>query len=189
MWSASAWDIKSQDFLRGFELPFNKVASAMATNIPFIKYVAQEHKPNFVSTGMMLENDIKSIIDIFKKEETPLCIFHTVSVYPSPEDNLNLLLIKKFKEDYKIPVGYSGHEVSVMPSIVAATLGASTIERHITLDRAMYGSDQSASLESAGLNNLLNSLRKHKDILGESKKRFSDDEKLVSNKLRYWQDN
>ena len=168
---------KSQDFLKDFNLPFNKVASAMATNLPFLEHVAKEQKPTFVSTGMMKENDIEMIIDIFKQEKTPLCIFHTVSVYPSPEEDLNLLLIKKLKDTYKIPVGYSGHESSVMPSVIATTLGASSVERHITIDRAMYGSDQAASLEPQGLNTLVNTLRKYKTVLGNSKKSFSEEEK------------
>jgi len=186
LWSASAWDTKSQDFLKEFNLPFNKVASALATNKPFLEYVAMEKKLTFVSTGMMQEKDIDEIINIFKDNKCPLCLFHTVSVYPSPENDLNLLLIKKYKEKFNIPIGYSGHESSVLPSIIAATMGASAIERHITLDRAMYGSDQSASLESQGLNNLVSSLRKYKNLLGNNKKTFSQEEKNVANKLRYW---
>ena len=186
MWSASAWDIKSQDFLKEFDLPFNKVASALATNKPFLEYVAIEKKLTFVSTGMMKENKIDEIIHIFKKNKCPLCLFHTVSVYPSPENDLNLLLIKKYKEKFNIPIGYSGHEASVLPSVIAATMGASAIERHITLDRAMYGSDQSASLEYQGLNNLVSSLRKYKKLLGNNEKTFSQEEKNVANKLRYW---
>ena len=186
LWSASAWDTKSQDFLKEFNLPFNKVASALATNKPFLEYVAMERKLTFVSTGMMKENNIDEIINIFKDNRCPLCLFHTVSVYPSPENDLNLLLIKKYKEKFNIPIGYSGHESSVLPSVIAATMGASAIERHITLDRAMYGSDQSASLESQGLNNLVTSLRKYKNLLGNNKKTFSQEEKNVANKLRYW---
>ena len=189
LWSASAWDKNSQDFLKEFNLPFNKVASAMATNIPFLEYVAKEQKPTFVSTGMMKDENINQIVDIFKRIDSPLCLFHTVSVYPSPEDELNLLLIKKLKENHHIPTGYSGHEASVMPSVIAAALGASSIERHITLDRAMYGSDQSASLESTGLTTLLNTLRKYSGFLGSNKKVFSDQEKVVAEKLRYWQEN
>lgn len=188
LWSASAWDKNSQDFLKEFNLPFNKIASAMATNIPFLEYVSKEQKPTFVSTGMMREENINQIVDLFKRNNTPICLFHTVSVYPSPEDELNLLLIRKLKENYKIPIGYSGHEASVMPSVIAAALGASSIERHITLDRAMYGSDQSASLESSGLTSLLNTLRKYKGFLGTNKKVFSDEEKAVADKLRYWQE-
>ena len=186
LWSASAWDTKSQDFLKEFNLPFNKVASALATNKPFLEYVAMEKKLTFVSTGMMKENNLDEIINIFKDNKCPLCLFHTVSVYPSPENDLNLLLIKKYKEKFNIPIGYSGHESSVLPSIIAATMGASAIERHITLDRAMYGSDQSASLESQGLNNLVSSLRKYKNLLGNKEKTFSQEEKNVANKLRYW---
>ena len=186
LWSASAWDIKSQDFLKKFNLPFNKIASALATNKPFLEYVAMEKKLTFVSTGMMKENNIDEIINIFKINKCPLCLFHTVSVYPSPEKDLNLLLIKRYKEKFNIPTGYSGHESSVLPSIIAATMGASAIERHITLDRAMYGSDQSASLESHGLNSLVASLRKYKNVLGNNEKTFSQEEKNVANKLRYW---
>ena len=186
LWSASAWDKKSQEFLRKFNLPFNKVASAMATNLDFLKFVAQERRPTYVSTGMMDLNDVENIIKIFSEHKTELCLFHTVSVYPSPEDSLNLSMIKVYKEKYNIPIGYSGHEVSVSPSIIATALGASAIERHITIDRSMYGSDQSASLEASGLHQLLNIIRKYKNFLGNGNKTISKEEAKISSKLRYW---
>ena len=187
-WSASAWDLQSQDFLEQFDLPFYKVASAMATNLEFLQYVANGNKKTFVSTGMMNQDDVEKIIKIFKEKDTPLCLFHTVSMYPSPEDKLNLSLINKYKTKYKLPVGYSGHEVTVSPSLVAAVLGASSIERHITIDRAMYGSDQAASLAPAGLKNLLDILRKYPDLLGNGEKEFLSEELPISAKLRYWND-
>ena len=111
---------------------------------------------------------------------------HTVSTYPSLESDLNLNCIKMLKEKFKLPIGYSGHEVSVSPSIVAASLGAAAIERHITLDRSMYGSDQSASLQKEGFRQLTTVCRKIPDILGNGVKTIIEGEKLIANKLRYW---
>ena len=188
LWSASAWDIPSQSFLNQFALPFNKVASALATNIEFLEYVAVQSIPTFVSTGMMNIEDIDRIINIFNKFETPLCLFHTVSVYPCPEEELNLSLIAKYKRKYGLPVGYSGHETSIQPSLIATALGADAIERHITSNKLMYGSDQSASLEPESLKNLVFEIRKCKKFLGSGEKKFDFEEQKVAKKLRYWLD-
>ena len=135
---------------------------------------------------MMEINEIDEAVEIFKKNNCEIMLFHTVSTYPAAEEELNLNCIKTLKERYHLPIGYSGHEPSVSPSIIAATLGANAIERHITLDRAMYGSDQSASLQYEGLKSLSNSLRKIPKILGDGKKVILDDERKVAQKLRYW---
>ena len=185
-WSASSWDINSQIEMRRYNFPFNKVASAMATNDEFVKEVAKEKKLTFASTGMMNLNQIDQLYNIFKDEDCPVVLMHTVSTYPAREEDLNLYCIKTLAERYKIPIGYSGHESSTAPSIFAATLGAVAIERHVTLDRAMYGSDQSASLEIPGMNALCSTIRKINICLGDGVKDILEEEKKVASKLRYW---
>ena len=187
LWFASAWDIPSQDFLKQFDLSYNKVASAMITNLDFVEHVAKEQKHTFVSTGMTSLEDIDKAIDIFKKHDCPITIMHTNSEYPSPEENLNLSTIQTLQKRYNVPVGYSGHETSVSPSVIAASIGAVAIERHITIDRSSYGSDQSAALEITGLRNLVETIRKVPIVLGDGKKVITDQEKVIAKKLRYWE--
>lgn len=186
-WFASAWDIPSQHFLRQYNLGYNKIASAMLTHLPFLEEVAREGKMTFVSTGMSTYDDIDNAVSIFKKHNCPITLMHTVSTYPSKEEELNLLVIKTLQERYKLPIGYSGHESSVSPSVMAVMLGAVAIERHITLDRAMYGSDQAASLEKDGLERLVGMIHKIPTVLGDGIKRFEIREKEVAKKLRYWE--
>ena len=186
IWFASAWDIPSQDFLKQFNVPYNKIASAMTTNLDFVEHVAKEGKPTFVSTGMTTLEEIENTVNIFKKHNCPITLMHTNSEYPSPEENLNLNCIITLKEKFNIPIGYSGHEPSVSPSLVAACLGATAIERHITKDRSSYGSDQAASLESSGLKNLVDMVRKLPVVLGDGVKLITDEEKKIAKKLRYW---
>lgn len=186
-WFASAWDINSLNFLDKYNLEFNKIASAMITNLNFITEVAKKGKYTFISTGMTELKDISTAINIFKEHNCPFEIMHTVSTYPCPEEILNLNMIKYYMEKFNCKVGYSGHESSVSPSIVAASLGISSLERHITLNRAMYGSDQSASLEEAGLRNLVNAVRKVPIVLGKViEKKILPEELSVAKKLRYW---
>ena len=187
-WFASSWDIESQKLMRQYKFPHNKVASAMGTNISFLEEVASEQKHTFLSTGMMDINMIDSAVNVFRKNNCPTTLMHTVSTYPALEEELNLNCINTLRERYNLPVGYSGHEVSVSPSFMAAMMGAEAIERHITLDRAMYGSDQSASLELVGLVNLVSMIRKIPKCLGESKIKIIDREIEVAKKLRYWQE-
>ena len=186
-WFASAWDIESQEFLRKFNLKHNKVASAMITNHPFVENVAAEKKHTFVSTGMCTLEQLDETVAIFRKHACPFTLMHTVSVYPCKEDDLNLACIQTLKKRYGVPVGYSGHEVSPMPSIIAASLGAVAVERHITLDRAMYGSDQAASLEVRGLETLVKGIRSYEVCLGTGEKVFSEAERANAKKLRYWE--
>ena len=186
IWFASAWDIPSQDFLKQFNVPYNKIASAMTTNLEFVEHVAKEGKPTFVSTGMTTLEEIENTVNIFKKHNCPITLMHTNSEYPSPEENLNLNCIITLKEKFNLPIGYSGHEPSVSPSLVAACLGATAIERHITKDRSSYGSDQAASLESSGLKNLVDMVRKLPVVLGDGVKLITDEEKKIAKKLRYW---
>ena len=187
VWFASAWDIPSLDFLDKYNLPYNKIASAMITNINFVKKIADKKKYTYISTGMSDYKNIDEAVKIFKLAKCEFELMHSVSAYPCPEDQLNLHLIKKLKEKYECKVGYSGHEPSVSPSIVAVCLGASSIERHITLDRSMYGSDQAASLEKKGLEELVSVIRKIPMVFGDKDKRIFECEIEVAKKLRYWE--
>jgi N-acetylneuraminate synthase len=130
---------------------------------------------------------IDLLVEIFKEYGCPLTLMHTVSTYPAADSDLNLTMIRTLSERYGVPVGYSGHETSVSPSIVAATLGAVAIERHITLDRAMWGTDHAASLEMAGLNQLVGALRKIPIVIGDGIKKVVEEEKEIAAKMRYWE--
>jgi N-acetylneuraminate synthase len=186
-WSASAWDLPSLEFVENFSPPFHKVASALITHMEFLNAVAKLKRLTFVSTGMADEKMVKDAVAIFKKHGTPVVLLHTVSTYPSPEEDLNLRAMETLRNTFGLPVGYSGHETSVSPSIVAASLGAVAIERHITVDRTMYGSDQAASLEEAGLRNLVAVVRKIPKMMGSGKIEWAPGEEAVAKKLRYWE--
>jgi N-acetylneuraminate synthase len=185
-WFASAWDIPSQHFLRQYGCKYNKIASAMATHGPFVREVASEQKPTFLSTAMCSYEDIDRAVEILTNTDCPVILMHTVATYPAAAADLNLSVINALRKRYSLPVGYSGHEASVSPSVMAAVMGAVAIERHITLDRAMYGSDQAASLELAGLLNLLGMVRKIPLCVGDGSKRILPAEEAVAGKLRYW---
>lgn len=171
-WSASAWDMPSLEFLDRYNLSFNKVASALTTNLEFLEQVAVRRKLTYVSVGMCNYVQIDAALEIFKSKNCPIILMHTISNYPADERHLNLRMIETLKERYKVPIGYSGHESTVTPSIVAATLGAVAIERHITLDRAMWGTDHAASLEFTGLNTLVGAVRKIDLVLGDGIKKW-----------------
>ena len=185
-WSASAWDIESLKFLDKYNLTFNKVASALATHKVFLEEVAKRQILTYVSVGMCEYSDIDNVVNIFNKFNCPLVLMHTVSTYPARDEDLNLRMVNTLAEKYNLPVGYSGHESSVSPSIVAAALGAVAIERHITLDRAMWGTDHGASLEPNGLNQLVGSIRKIPIVLGDGVKKRIEAEIEVAKKMRYW---
>lgn len=186
IWFASAWDVDSQIFLRKFKCKFNKVASAMLTNLKLIEEIAKERKHTFISTGMSSIADIKKSLKIFKKYKCKYTLMNCISTYPAEEKNLNLNMIKELKRIFKCDVGYSGHEKTVSPSITAFMLGATVIERHITLDRSMWGTDQSASLSSVGLHNLSSMIQKIPSTLGDGKKKFPREEKKMLTKFKYW---
>ena len=186
-WFASAWDEKSLDFLDKYNLKHNKIASAMITNLDFLNAAAKKNKYTFISTGMSTYSNIDKAVEIFKKNNCNFELMHSVSTYPCSEDRLNLHLIEKLRDKYKCKVGYSGHEASVSPSVVAVARGANSLERHITLDRSMYGSDQSASLEEAGLRELVSTVRKIPTVIGNEDKMIFDCEVEVAKKLRYWE--
>lgn len=185
-WFASAWDIDSQKFLKRFKSKFNKVASAMLTNKKLLVEIAKEKKFTFISTGMSRLEDIEECVRIFKKNKCSYSIMHCVSTYPCDEKDLNLNTIKTLKKRFKCQIGYSGHESSVSPSIIATMLGAEILERHITLDRSMWGTDQSASLEEQGLDNLTGILKKIPLMLGSGKKEINSEEKKILKKFKYW---
>ena len=182
-WSASAWDIPSQHFLSRYKLPFNKVASAMATNHEFLEVVANQRIHTFMSTGMMSFEDVRDSIAIFERNNCP---FSPVSTYPSEESSLNLNNILEMSRLFGLEVGYSGHESTITPTLIASVLGARVLERHITLNRAMYGSDQSASVEPRGLRDLMAMLNKVPVCRGSYTRTVSDQELQTSKKLRYW---
>ena len=183
-WFASAWDLESQVFLRQFECKFNKVASAMIVYEELLHSIASEGKHTFISTGMSTTDDIDNAVNIFKKHNCSFELMHCVSTYPMKDDNANLNVIKTLKDTYDCNIGYSGHETGVAISTAAAAMGISSLERHITLDRSMYGSDQSASLEPNGLRMLTGSIRKIEIAMGDGIKTILDDEIKIGEKLR-----
>ncbi len=185
-WFCSAFDINSLKFLKQFKLKYNKVASAVLTNIPLITEIAKQRKFTFVSTGMSEFKDISKAVKIFKKYKCNFVLMHCVSTYPASEKDLNLNTIKTLKSFFKCKTGYSGHESSVSPSIAAWFLGADYIERHITLDRSMWGTDQAASLSDDGMQYLSSVLKKMPEILGDGKKKLLKGEKKLISKFRYW---
>ena len=168
-WFASAWDLDSVDFLSEFNLNYNKVASPMLSIEPFLHKVAEEKKYTFISTGMSTGKEIRSAVNIFNKYKCPFELMHCVSTYPSDDNEINLNGIISLRNEYNCNVGYSGHERAVLISIGAVILGATSVERHITLDRTMYGSDQSASLEPQGFKSLVDGIRKVEIAMGDGK--------------------
>ncbi len=185
-WSASTWDIESQHFLRHYNVAFNKIASPMLTHIPLITEIASEQKMTFISTGMSTHEQIETALEIFKEAGCPYTLMHTVSIYPCKNEDCNILMIPVLKDKYECPVGYSGHETGLVPSALAVAFGAVAIERHITLDRTGYGSDQPASLERHGLELLVRDCREVKAILGDGVKKILPVELKTEKSLRYF---
>jgi N-acetylneuraminate synthase len=183
-WFASAWDTSSQEFLKHFNCKYNKIASAMIVHKELLKVVAQEKKHTFISTGMTTYEDIQVAIDIFKQAECPFELMHTISTYPMKDEDANLNMIHTLRNKFKCDIGYSGHEVGLAVSYAAVALNITSLERHITLDRAMYGSDQSASIEPNGLRQLVGAVRKIEQAMGDGEKRTVEDEIPIAKKLR-----
>ena len=184
-WFGSAWDLDSLDFLEKFKLKFNKIASAMIVDQNFLIEVAKKKKHTFISTGMSTIDNIDNAVEIFKKYSCSFELMHCVSTYPMKAEDANLLTINSLKKKYKCNVGYSGHENGIAISLAAVCMGISSLERHITLDRTMYGSDQAASLEYSGMSDLTSSLNKIIKSLGEEKLGFiNEEEKKIAKKLR-----
>tara|TARA_B100000686_G_scaffold264999_3_gene279206 strand:+ start:4549 stop:5523 length:975 start_codon:yes stop_codon:yes gene_type:complete len=185
VWSASAWDLKSQAFLDTFGLPFNKVASPMLGHNALLEMIATEGRKTFISTGMATLDEIDEAVDVFVRTNCPYELMHCNSTYPLKEEDANLFCIPMLRERYGCDVGYSGHETGLIKVCVAAVaLGATSIERHITLDRTMYGSDQAASVETHALANFVDVIRTIPTILGNGEKNITDSEWPVREKLR-----
>ena len=184
-WYASSWDIDSQMFLRQYDLKHNKIASAMLTHKKLLDVVAEEKKHTFISTGMSTIDEIRTAVDIFKKYDCPFELQHSNSSYPMKIEEANLRCIETLRNEFSCDVGYSGHEtLGYLISVCAGILGATSIERHISLDRTMYGSDQAASLEPKGLERLVRDVRNIETVLGDGKKRIWESELPAMKKLR-----
>lgn len=183
-WYASAWDIDSQYFLRQYNLKYNKVASAMLTNDELLEAIASEGKYTFIATGMSTFEEIDHAVEIFEKAKCPYELMHCNSTYPMPEADANLNLIHVLKEKYKCKVGYSGHEAGTLVSTCAVAIGATSIERHITIDKTMYGSDQKASIEPYELCKLVKDIKAVEKMLGTGEKVLTVAEEEVKKKLR-----
>ncbi len=183
-WFASAWDLESKKFLRQFDCKHNKIASAMIVYDDFLKEVASEKRHTFISTGMTEVKQINRAVEIFKNADCPFELMHCVSTYPMEDEDANLNRIKTLRDRYKCNVGYSGHEVGLAVSYGAAALGISSLERHITLNRAMYGSDQAASVEPAGFRQLVGAVRKIEKAMGNGNIAMNLKEIPIAKKLR-----
>jgi len=184
-WYISCWDTQSQIQMRKFKTKYNKVASAMLINHKLLHLIAEEKKYTFISTGMSTMKQIEQAVKIFRSHSCPFELMHSHSAYPMPLEEANLKIITVLKKKFKCRVGYSGHEVGAYDvCLPAVVLGATSIERHITLDRTMYGSDQPASLEPNGLQRLVRDVRNIEKILGDGKKRVWDSELPAQKKLR-----
>jgi N-acetylneuraminate synthase len=183
-WFASAWDMPSQKFLQQFDLKYNKIASAMLTDHALLKEVASEGKHTFISTGMSTLAEVASAVSIFRIANCPFELMHCNSTYPMKNKDANLLVINTLRDAFECNIGYSGHETGRVVSLIAVAMGATSLERHITLDRTMYGSDQSASIEIAEMQKLVRDVRTVSEALGSPEKTVYETEKPIREKLR-----
>jgi len=182
-WSASPWDLDSLDFLNGYDIPFIKIPSAMLTNDELLKESVKTGKKIILSVGMSTEEEINHAVGILKGAKE-FALLHCNSTYPAPIEELNLSAIKTLKQKYKCEVGYSGHEFRLGTSVASIYLGASIIERHITLDRTMWGTDHMSSVEPQGLIKLVKGIRELEQAYGDGVIRITDSQVPVRNKLR-----
>ena len=184
-WSASPWDMPSLEFLLQYDIPFIKIASATIVQDELLKKAAQSGKVIIMSTGMSTWEEIDHAVEILEKyAEGGYVIMHTNSTYPAPDENLNLRMITTLKERYRCLVGYSGHEQSLEPTVMACVLGACVIERHVTLDHSMWGTDQAASLTLHAMDMLHRRVRNVRSILGDGSRSLSEAELAVKKRLR-----
>jgi len=186
-WFASAWDDNSQVFLDNYNLKYNKIASAMLTNIPLLEHIASLGKLTFISTGMSTWDEVDNAVNIFRGRKCPFVLMHCVGIYPCPSDKLNLNMITEIKRRYDCNVGYSSHSPGTLDTSLAVLLGAKYLEVHITLDRAMYGSDQAASLEPRGLGLTVKNANIVEIMLGSGRRDITDKELKKAKELRYWE--
>jgi N-acetylneuraminate synthase len=181
-WFVSPWDEKSVDFMQPFNPPVYKVASASLTDDHLLRHIRATGKPVIASTGMSTYAEIDHAVEVLGKDN--LILMHTTSTYPAKYEQLNLRAIPTMAQRYNIPIGYSGHETGIPTSVAAAVLGACCVERHITMDRAMWGSDQAASLEPNGISRLVRDIRLCEQSMGDGVKKVYDEEVPVMKKLR-----
>ena len=182
MWFASCWDEYSIDFIEQFPVPCHKVASALLTNDSFLKKLKTTDKPILVSTGMSTMQEIRHAVDLLGEDN--VILYQCTSTYPSNHDEINLKVIESFRKEFSCPIGYSGHEKGLLPSVLSVAMGANSVERHITIDRTLWGSDQAASLEPEGLRRMVRDIREIKYLIGDGVKVVYDSEIPVKNKLR-----
>lgn len=181
-WFASVWDETSVDFLEAFDPVLYKIPSASLTDHDLLRHVRKSGRPIILSTGMSTMEQIQAAVDVLGTED--LLITHATSTYPCEPEELNLQIIQTLKDTFPCPIGYSGHEVGLIPTVVAVSLGACLVERHITLDRAMWGSDQAASIEPEGFRRLVKYIRVTEASFGDGVKRVYDSEMSSLQKLR-----
>ena len=182
LWFASCWDEESVDFMEQFDIPCYKIASASLTDDNLLKHTLSKGKPILVSTGMSTMEEIRQAVKILGEDN--IVLYHCTSTYPSNADEMNLRVIETLKQEFNCPIGYSGHERGVTPSVLAAALGANSVERHITTDRTNWRSDQAASLEMAGLYHMVRDIRQVPLLLGDGKKVVYPRELPIIDKLR-----
>jgi len=182
MWFASCWDEASVDFIEKFNPPCYKIASASLTDDGLLQHHRKYGRPILLSTGMSTLAQVDHAVEVLGKDS--LILLHTNSTYPSKLEELNLRVLRTLADRYQVPVGYSGHEVGLAPSVGAAAIGACVVERHITLDRAMWGSDQAASIEPQGFGRLVRDIRAIEMSLGDGQKKVYDTEVPIMKKLR-----
>lgn len=182
IWYASCWDKGSVDFIEQFNPPCYKIASATLTDDELLKYTKSKGKPIMLATGMSTVEQIDHAVEVLGKEN--LLIYHCTSTYPTANEEINLKVIPFLKERYGCPVGFSGHEKGIFPTILSTVLGACAVERHITVDRTLWGSDQAASLEFDGLKRIVRDIRQTNTIIGDGIKRVYDSELPIIKKLR-----
>ncbi len=182
LWFASCWDEASVDFIEQFEPPCYKIASASLTDHQLLRHHRATGRPLILSTGMSTLEEIDAAVDVVGTDD--LVLLHCTSTYPAKDVELNLRAIATLRERYDVPVGYSGHEVGLATTVAAATLGACMVERHITLDRAMWGSDQAASVEPHGFSRLVRDIRAIEEAMGDGVKRVFESEQAILEKLR-----
>ncbi len=183
-WFASAWDPESQRFLRRYNLKYNKIASPVLTDLAILEACAEEKRYTFIATGMSTWEEIDAAVALFRKHDCPFELLHCVSTYPMQPEEANLLMIPELRKRYGAPVGYSCHEIANVATLGAVALGAISVERHITLDRTMYGSDQSSSVEPAELINFVKEIRAMEAARGTGERAFTPREAAVRKKMR-----
>lgn len=183
-WFVSCWDLKSQVLMKQFNLKYNKVASPMLTNKELVEEIAKEKKHTFISTGMSTLDQIEKVVQIFKSFRCPFELMHCVSMYPTPEEKSNLNTIKTLRDKFNVNIGFSSHDLSRRTAIIAVTLGISSYEKHVTLDRNMFGSDQKVSVLFDEFKSISDDIDAVYSILGSENKFVAEEELPILNKLR-----